>query len=94
MSGVGYRPPAVEVAPADGDTSVATQYPSYSWWKLFYAILGIALLVLIIYVTVETLTRPDTEFIVGEFILSISPEVWGSLGLSIAFFLSVLGAGW
>jgi hypothetical protein len=91
MSGVGYRPPADMVA-SESEPSGSSSY--YSWWYLLYALIGIVLFLAIIYVAVATVTRPDSEFIVGRFIMAISPYTWSSLGLAIAFSMSILGAGW
>lgn len=91
MSGVGYRPPAEMVAP-ESETAAPQSY--YSWYSLYYWILGILLIALVVYILVETLARPDTQFILGRLILSISPYIWGSLGLAICISLSTLGAGW
>ncbi|PJF18056.1 V-type proton ATPase proteolipid subunit [Paramicrosporidium saccamoebae] len=91
MSGVGYRPPAEMVAP---ESEAPSPQSYYSWYSLYYWILGILIIALVVYITVDTLTRPDTQFIVGRFILGISPYIWGSLGLAISLSLSALGAGW
>lgn len=49
---------------------------------------------LLLYVGIRTVTEPDTEWIVGRWLLGISPYTFAVLGIVSAFGFSVIGAAW
>lgn len=85
---------------ASGDRYCQPSGASYRllWYIFSYSALYnsayLAIAILSAYLLYATVTRDDSEFIVGRLLLSISPYVWGSLGIAIAFSFSVIGAGW
>lgn len=65
------------------------------WVKhTLHLILVLVVLALFLWFFYEVVSRPDNEFVIGQFLLNVSPLVWGSLGLAIAFTFSIVGAGW
>lgn len=69
-------------------------YGSY-WTPFIYYVILVAILSFAVWVTFATLTRPDTEFIVGKWLTEdISPYTMGALGIAFALGFSVLGAAW
>lgn len=67
---------------------------SYSYTSIVGWIVSILFVIFVIWLLYAIVTRPDTEFIVGRFLMDVSPYTWAVLGLSTAFSLSVVGAGW
>ena len=69
----------------------------YGYFSVSYILGYLIILAILIFggwLSYATITRPQTEFIVGRLLINISPYAWASLGVAFAFGLSVLGAGW
>lgn len=62
--------------------------------QILYLTLAVILLLLLGWLVCETVRRPDNDFIIGKFLLRVSPYMWGFIGVSIAFSFSVAGAAW
>lgn len=74
------------------------EHKEYSVWTFARYFLVLFLVVLLAaffaWLIVETVSRPDDKFIVGQFLLDVSPYTWASLGVTIGFSLSIIGAAW
>ena len=92
MSGVGYHPPG-EMATVETETMPVSR-SSYSYRYLVYTLLIILLLVFLVWLTYAVVTRPDDQFIVGQFLLAVPPYAWAQLGLASAVILPIIGGGW
>jgi len=65
----------------------------YIWWILGILVLT-AITLFVLYVAYRTVTEPDTEWIVGKWLLEIHPVTFATLGIASAFAFSVVGAAW
>lgn len=79
-------------------SNTTNKYSSYPVKKYVLYTLGFLLLILLLiwlsYITYRSVTEPDTEWIVGKFLLEVSPFTFAVLGISSAFGFSVIGAAW
>lgn len=81
----------------DGGSSGAVGDERSSWpgcRQILYLVLAVILLLLLGWLVCEVVRRPDNDFIIGKFLLRVSPYMWGFIGVSIAFSFSVAGAAW
>lgn len=75
--------------------SLTAEKSSGSFWRpmlwSFLVLLGALLVGWLFY---ETVSRPDDKFILERILMDMPPHIWASLGMAIAFALSIVGAGW
>lgn len=83
----------MDSGPAESETNPQKGL-GYSYTSIMGWIISILFVIFVIWLLYAIVTRPDTEFIVGRFLMDVSPYTWAVLGLSTAFSLSVVGAGW
>lgn len=77
-------------------STIATDVKStkVNWKAIIYSLIAIVLALFLVWLVYETVRRPDKDFIIGKFLLKVSPYMWGFVGTAIAFSCSVAGAAW
>lgn len=78
------------------NSTIATDVNStkVNWKTAIYSLIAIVLALFLVWLVYETVRRPDKDFIIGKFLIQVSPYIWGFVGIAIAFSCSVAGAAW